>query len=476
MAPNVTDSSLSDSWIPLFGGSNLAGWETSGAPPSIRTADGAIAIQGPAARLFYTGAGAEAGFQNFELAAKVHCSPGARGGIYFHTRHAPAGTPLQGYLVLINNHTVDADGSLELCRTGSLYGIRNYFKALAADDEDTDLLIRVTGKRIQVWVNDILVVDYTEEEQPVRNPALRRRVLSEGTFALESSAEAGSIQFKELRVRRLPASLSVPALDRSAVDERYRQLMQLQMSGFPLVDLHTHLKGVTVEEAVHNSLRTGINYGIAPNCGLIYEGLPGVTASTFIRDDAGLERFRQSMQPYPVFLGMQAEGRGWIDLFSQQAISRYDYVFTDCLTFTDEKGRHNRLWIEDEVYVDDPQVFMDTYVQRIESVLANEPIDIFVNPTYLPKVIANDYDRLWTESRMDRVIQAAVGQGIAIEINANFRIPSAAFIKRAKRAGAKFSLGTNNEDANLGRLEYCLDMIQDCELSAENIFLPQRNI
>jgi hypothetical protein len=272
----------------------------------------------------------------------------------------------------------------------------------------------------------------------------------------------------------LPASLSVSPLDQSVVDDCYHQLMQLQMSGFPLVDLHTHLKGVTVEEAVHNSLRTGINYGIAPNCGLIHEGLPGVTASTFIRDDAGLERFRQSMQSYPVFLGMQAEGRGWVELFSQQAISRYDYVFTDCLTFTDQKGRHNRLWIEDEVYVDDPQVFMDTYVQRIESVLANEPIDIFVNPTYLPKVIASDYDILWTEARMDRVIQAAVGQGIAIEINANFRIPSAALIKRAKRAGAKFSLGTNNEDANLGRLEYCLGMIEACELSAEDIFLPHR--
>lgn len=472
MAPADADKSHPDSWMPLFDGSSLAGWETSGDISAFLVEAGTIAARGPGARLFYTGLSGEARFQNFELTAKVRCSPGARGGIYFHTRLEPEDSPLRGYLVLINNRVIDIGGSLERCKTGSLYWIRNYFKNLAADGEDIDLRIQVTGKRIQVWVNDIQVVDYTEPEQPVRKAALRRRVLSYGTFALESSGSAGSIQFKELRVRRLPASLSVPALDQSLVDGRYRQLMELQMSGFPLVDLHTHLKGVTVAEAVQNSLRTGINYGIAPNCGLFHEGLPGVTASTFIRDDAGLGRFRQDMRTYPVFLGMQAEGREWVDLFSPEAISRYDYVFTDSLSFTDEKGRRTRLWIDDEVYVDDQQVFMETYVQRIESVLANEPIDIFVNPTYLPKVIASDYDELWTEARMDRVIQAALEHGIAIEINANFRIPSAAFIKRAKRAGAKFSLGTNNEDANLGRLEYCLDMIEACDIVNEDIYIP----
>jgi hypothetical protein len=362
---------------------------------------------------------------------------------------------------------------LERCKTGSLYGIRNYFKALAADEEEIDLLIRVTGKRIQIWVNKLQVVDYTEPEQPVRSASLQQRVLSEGTFALESSAPAGYIQFKELHVRQMPASLSIPPLDGSMLDDRYRQLMELQMVGFPLVDLHTHLKGVTVEEAVQNSLHTGINYGIAPNCGLAHEGLPGVTASTFIRDDEGLDRFRERMQAYPVFLGMQAEGREWVNLFSPQAIDRYDYIFTDSLTFRDDRGRHNRLWIPEEVFVDDKQVFMETYVQRIESVLKNEPIDIFVNPTYLPKVIAADYDELWTERRMERVIQAAVDNGIAIEINANFRIPNAAFIQLAKQAGVTFSLGTNNEDANLGRLEHPLDMIKACGLTAEDIFLPR---
>ena len=52
---------------------------------------------------------------------------------------------------------------------------------------------------------------------------------------------------------------------------------------------------------------------------------------------------------------------------------------------------------------------------------------------------------------MEKVIDAAVRNGVAIEINARYRLPSPAFIKLAKSKGAKFSFGTNNGDRDLGR-------------------------
>jgi hypothetical protein len=61
-----------------------------------------------------------------------------------------------------------------------------------------------------------------------------------------------------------------------------------------------------------------------------------------------------------------------------------------------------------------------------------------------------------------------------VEINARNRVPSPTFIKRAKRAGVKFTFGTNNSGGNLGRLEYCLDMIQECGLTPSDMFLPDR--
>jgi histidinol phosphatase-like PHP family hydrolase len=123
--------------------------------------------------------------------------------------------------------------------------------------------------------------------------------------------------------------------------------------------------------------------------------------------------------------------------------------------------------------IKDPEQFMEMYVDRILGVLQKEPIDIYANPTFLPKVIAADYDRLWTAARTQKVVEAAKKSGVAIEINNSYRVPSATFIKAAKKAGVKFSFGTNNGDRNLGRLEYCLEMVRECGLTSSDIFFPK---
>ena len=74
---------------------------------------------------------------------------------------------------------------------------------------------------------------------------------------------------------------------------------------------------------------------------------------------------------------------------------------------------------------------------------------------------------------MDRVIAAAVKNDVAIEINSRFRLPSEAFIRRAKAAGAKFSFGTNNGGKDLGRLEYSRTMARRCGLRKADMFMPK---
>ena len=103
----------------------------------------------------------------------------------------------------------------------------------------------------------------------------------------------------------------------------------------------------------------------------------------------------------------------------------------------------------------------------------HEPIDIYVNPTFLPKQIAANYDALWTPERMKVVIDAAIENDVAIEINNRYKIPSPAFIKAAKASGAKFSFGTNNAEAELGRLEYPIQMVKECGLKWQDIFIPK---
>jgi histidinol phosphatase-like PHP family hydrolase len=63
---------------------------------------------------------------------------------------------------------------------------------------------------------------------------------------------------------------------------------------------------------------------------------------------------------------------------------------------------------------------------------------------------------------------------VAIEINSRFRIPSAAFIRRARHAGLKFALGTNNAGRDdLGRLEYALQMVRECGLTWKDMWMPK---
>jgi histidinol phosphatase-like PHP family hydrolase len=88
--------------------------------------------------------------------------------------------------------------------------------------------------------------------------------------------------------------------------------------------------------------------------------------------------------------------------------------------------------------------------------------------------MAGRYDSFWTEKRMKEVIDAAVKNHIAIEINNRFKIPSAAFIILAKKSGAKFTIGTNNIDSSFGRAEYALEMIQKCGLTEKDFWKPPR--
>ena len=452
-------------WIPLFDGRTLDGWKASESRGSFRVVDGQIAADGPRSHLFYTGSVRSADFKNFELKADVMARPGANSGIYFHTKFQPEGWPEKGFEVQINN-TQKGDASyVERRKTGSLYGVRNVYKALASDNEWFQLHVLVRAKQVQVRLNGTLLVDYVEPDPPVRMGDAAGRVLDRGTFALQCHDPNSKVFFRNILVKPLPDDLPMATDERPVVDEVYRELLRMNAGNYPVVDYHVHLKGgLTLEEALRESRRLGIMYGIAVNCGL---GFP-------VTDDAPAEEFLRSMKGQPVFVAMQGEGREWVKLFSKETIAKFDYAFTDAMTFTDDSGKRMRLWIDDEVgEIPDKEQFTEMCVNRILGVLNHEPIDIYVNPTFLPKAIAADYDRLWTPERMQKVIEAAKRNDVAIEINSTYRLPSPAFIKAAKKAGVKFAFGTNNGDRKLGRLEYGVEMVKECGLTWQDIFVPK---
>ncbi|RPI42171.1 MAG: DUF1080 domain-containing protein, partial [Bacteroidetes bacterium] len=403
---------------------------------------------------------------NFEFSVDVMTGPGANSGIYIHTEFQEEGWPAKGYecQVINSNPPADSGGYMEHKMTGSIYAIRNVWKSPVRDNQWFNYHIVVQGKTIRTYINDQIAAEYTEPEEVYRPESFSGRLLGSGTVAFQCHDPGSVVYYKNIRVKPLPDDLPTPGepLD----DPEFgRKLIDLAAQNFPLIDLHTHLKGgLTEEEALANARKYGFTYGIAVNCGL----------KMGFEDDDSLNNWLDNHATSPfTWFAMQAEGREWLDIFEPDTRDRFDYVFTDAMTWTNDDSVRMRLWIKEETRVGDPQNFMDQLVDRIEKIVTQEPIDIYVNPTYLPEEIAGLYDELWTAERMDRVIAALLEGGVALEINNRNRIPSPAFIKRAKEAGVKFTFGTNNGGADdLGQMEYAISMIGECGLTPHDMWIP----
>ncbi len=451
----------SDGWVDLFNGKNLDGWRPEGNLASWKVKDGLLLADGPMCHLFYAGPVHGGDFKNFELEVEAMTQPSCNSGVYFHTAYQDSGWPNKGCEVQINNTQ-----EREKKKTASLYNLRNVYKQFVRDNEWFKLNILVRGKSVQVRLNGILVVDYVEPTPHIIPPSMEKeRFLDHGTFALQCHDPASKAAFRKVSVRPLPDDAAAPGVTNFTADDTFKQIIALNVRGIPMLDLHVHPKaGLSAEQAVAKSLRDGIEYGLAVNCG---QGQP-------VTDDAGARKFIDGLKGLPVFIAMQAEGREWLTMFSRSTVAAFDYVFTDSMTWTDNRGKRMRTWLPNEVgAISDAQEFMDTLVDRTVGILEHEPVDIYVNPTFVPDQLAKDYETLWTPARREKVVTAAAKNHVAIEINNRYKIPSASYIKLAKQAGCKFTFGTNNAGANdLGRCEYAMQMVEECKLTSQDFFVP----
>src|ERR1017187_2349889 len=381
----LSAAAADDGWVELFDGHSLQGWRPSENKASWKVVNGQLAAAGPRSHLFYDGPVKGANFRNFELEVDAMARPGCNSGVYFHTAYQESNFPQKGFEVQIANTAGGENGYMERKKTGSLYGLRNVYKQFIADDQWFKIHVAVRGKNVQIRLNGMLVVDYIEPTPAViPDGGERERFLDRGTFALQCHNDGSHAFFRSVRVRPLPDDAPTSGGPAPVVDETFRQIINIGRHNVPMVDYHVHLKeGLTLEQALAKSRRDGIEYGIAINCGKLNP----------VQDDQAARAYVDSMKGQPIFVAMQAEGREWTQMFSRQAVALFDYVFTDSMTWTDHHGRRLRLWIPEELgVIADTREFMDTFVERTVGILEHEPVDIYVNPTYLPPVIAQDYD------------------------------------------------------------------------------------
>lgn len=257
-------------------------------------------------------------------------------------------------------------------------------------------------------------------------------------------------------------------VDTGEIEEGYglkrAQMNKLHEDGIPFIDYHVHLRGgMTVETALERQAATGIRIGVLKNIG---KGWP-------IENDTQLKEFIESVQGQPLFAGLQVNDRDWMNVHDAKLLKRLDFILGDTMIMAmpNDDSPPVKLWKTDLYKIDDPEAWMKRYVQHNIRVLS-EPITILANPTWLPKPVEDRYDELWTDERMKQIIEVAVKNNVALEINAGSGYPHERFILMAKKMGSKFTFGTNNFDCKPMSMRRCYESIEKYGLKKEDLYVP----
>jgi len=234
-----------------------------------------------------------------------------------------------------------------------------------------------------------------------------------------------------------------------------RQVAQLKAKGIPLTDYHIHIRGgMTPEKAFDWAQKTGIRSGVLENHGREWP----------ISDNDKLKAFIEDARRFPgLLIGIQVNDRDWFRTVDTALRAKLDFILADTMIMDGQ-----RLWFENEYEIADENDWLERYFSHCMTV-ANEPITILANPTYLPNKIVHRYDDFWTEARMSRLIDAAVKNNIALEIQSGTNFPNKKFIDLAIQKGAKISIGRNNHDDKPNELKRSLDWLEELNVKPENM-------
>ncbi len=191
-----------DGFQPLFDGKSLAGWE--GDEKVFRAQNGAVVAGSKTDKIAHNDfLASKEEYGDFELRLKARLTgAGQNAGIQFRSQRMKDHFEMIGY-------QCDMGTMQGKPIWGALYDESRRRKFLAEPDAEklkgalkaddwNDLVIRCEGPRIQMWVNGVQTVDYTEAdgEVPLR-----------GRFGLQiHGGEPAEAAYKDIRLKRLDKS------------------------------------------------------------------------------------------------------------------------------------------------------------------------------------------------------------------------------------------------------------------------------
>lgn len=186
---------------PLFDGNSLSGWHAvDGSKSQFAAEDGAIHVTG--GRGFLE---TDATAKNFVLQFEAKTNgEKLNSGVFFRAMPGTESEPSNGYEFQIHNGYKDGDRSRpEDFGTGAIFRRAPARKVVSNDREWFSATLIADGPHFATWVNGEPVVDWTDDRPSDDNPRKGLR-LDAGHFSLQGHDPGTDVQFRNLRLVRLP--------------------------------------------------------------------------------------------------------------------------------------------------------------------------------------------------------------------------------------------------------------------------------
>jgi hypothetical protein len=256
-APNLTPEEIRDGWISLFDGVSLFGWDVPQGT-NWRVEDGCIVADSGEESLLTT----PFNFDNFEFRCEFHLEPDGNSGVFLRTAADPQSPATDTYeLNICDSH--------EAFPTGSLVARHKAVNIPAVEGDWHVFRVICDGLRIQVWLDERSIVDFTDESESQR---------STGSIGLQM--REGRIAFRNVFLRPIGTTelFNGESLeDWSVVDGN--------QSEFGVVDGAIHVSngpGFLQTDSVHSDfilhVETRTN-GNELNSGIFFRAMPGTKES-----------------------------------------------------------------------------------------------------------------------------------------------------------------------------------------------------
>jgi histidinol phosphatase-like PHP family hydrolase len=241
-------------------------------------------------------------------------------------------------------------------------------------------------------------------------------------------------------------------------------------------DLHCHTTmsdgALTLEEVVAVAAERGVAVGISDH-------VSSRNPERFVATEARLRAYFDALEKVPVF---RAGEFCWCDVFSSslsaELLDRFDYRIGSNHGFARPDGTWGSPWWKTipAPWTDRPDEVMDIMVHNLCDLVRSMPIEIVAHSTLTPPALLRiepDVHAWWTDEREDRFVDAVVETGVAMEISNRYRLPHDRLLRKAKQAGARFSLGSDGHTrGQVACLDWAVETARRVGVTDADLFVP----